>query len=282
MSIIDSDGAAQGVASGTATNPHSANGANTHRDGANGNARDRAKARRNDSPGAHAAQPSGELSDDHKKKLRGILPAIIEARPYSTVNDSLTLETLGFQGSTRPALLIPWRNVDGEIGGYQIRPNVAAKIRGKDQKYLFPAGRKNFADVPSVCLASIGDPKKPLWIVEGPIKADYLASQGACAIGLAGVAGWHCTNVEGGKTAIPCFRSIALNGRRVYVAFDSDLQHNPTIRKQAIELRNFLESKKALVSFVVIPDDDNGNKQGPDDFINNGGTLEQLQSFAVS
>ena len=33
---------------------------------------------------------------------------------------------------------------------------------------------------------------------------------------------------------------------------------------------------------MIIPDDENGEKQGPDDFINNGGTLEQLQSFAVS
>jgi hypothetical protein len=285
MSIIDSDAAAQGVASGTATFPNSANGAhsngNGNGNGANGDARDRAKARRLDSPAAHAARPSGELSDEHKEKLRRILPALIEARPYSTVNDSLTLETLGFLPSMNPALLIAWRNVDGEIGGYQIRPNVAPKFKGKEQKYLFPKGRKNFADVPPACLASIGDPKKPLWIVENPIRADYLASQGACAIGLAGVSGWHRTNVEGGKTAIACFRSIALNGRVVYICFDSDLKHNATIRKQAIELRNFLESKGARVFFVVIPDADNGEKQGPDDFINNGGTLEQLQSFAV-
>lgn len=224
---------------------------------------------------------TGELSDTHKTKLATISSQVIVDRGYETIKDSPTLEGLGFLRSMNPALLIPWRNVHGEIGGYQIRPDVAPKFKGKVQKYFFPKGRKNFADVPPCCVSDLGNPKKPLWIVEGPIKADSLASLGACVLGLAGVSGWHYTNEEGGKTAISCFKEIALNGRAVYICFDSDLKHKPTIRQQALELKKYLESRGAKVYIVDIPDGEKGEKQGPDDFLSSGGTLEQLQSFAV-
>jgi P4 family phage/plasmid primase-like protien len=233
--------------------------------------------------GEAAQMPHGELSNTHKEKLKGISAEVIEARGYATEKESGPLEELGFSKACNPALVIPWRNVFGEIGGYQIRPDAPLPdLKGKPRKYLFPAGRKNFADVPPICLADLTNPKKPLWIVEGPIKADFLASLGACVIGLAGVPGWIHTNEDGTKTAIPCFREIGLNGRAVYICFDSDLKHKPAVYKQAVELKNYLESKGARVFIIGIPDAPNGEKQGPDDFLQNSGTFEELQSYVIT
>lgn len=132
--------------------------------------------------------------------------------------------------------------------------------------------------MPPRCRKDLKNPKKPLWIVEGAIKADFLASQGACAIGLAGVSGWMHTNEDGTKTAIPCFREIGLTERAVYICFDSDLKDKPAVFKQGTELKNLLESKGARVFLIGIPHAPDGGKQGPDDFLQNGGTLEELQS----
>lgn len=223
------------------------------------------------------------LSETHKEKLALVSPDVIRDRGYSTVTDSHTLEALGFPKSQNPALLIPWWNVDGSIGGYQIRPDAPMlDSKGRAQKYLFPKGHKNFADVPTCCRPDLANPQKPLWIVEGAIKADYLASQGVCAVGLAGVSGWRHTNSDGGKTTIPCFHDIALNNRAVYIAFDSDSKEKQTVFKQARELMNRLELKGARCLFVGIPEGPNGEKQGPDDYLRNGGTIEGLQSYVVT
>jgi putative DNA primase/helicase len=248
-------------------------------------ARSRAQANAADSYAGQtlsASPPRGLDSDSHRAKLAGISEEIIAERGYATVKDSATLEQLGFPKSMNPALLIPWQSVDGQRVEYQIRPDVPPKFNGKPQKYLVPKGRKNFADVPPRCRPDLDNPRKPLWIVEGPIKADYLASQGACAIGLAGVSGWRHTNESGGKTAIPCFQEIALNNRAVYLCFDSDLKHKDQVFTQAISLKSFLESKGARVFVVEIPDALDGEKQGPDDFLNSGGTLEELMGYVTT
>lgn len=247
---------------------------------ADGNdARGRSKARRLDSPHVYAgAAPASPLSEAHLHKLRGVSPEVRDARGYASIKDGLALESLGFPPSMNPALLIPWHDVDGGVS-YQIRPNVPLP---DGPKYLFAKGHRNRLDVPPTCRADLGNPRKPLWIAEGAIKPDYLASRGACAVGTAGVTGWRGTNEQGGKNALACFDSVALNDRAVYICSDSDIKHNANVAKQAHDLRRFLESKRARVLFVLIPDGPNGEKQGPDDFLNAGGTLEELTSFAAS
>ena len=49
-------------------------------------------------------------------------------------------------------------------------------------------------------------------------------SKGLCCIALLGVWSWRETNEHGGKTALPDWELIALNGRDVYITFDSDAQ----------------------------------------------------------
>lgn len=63
----------------------------------------------------------------------------------------------------------------------------------------------------------------PLLITEGVRKADAAVSVGLCCVALMGTWCWRGTNDAGGKTLLADFESIALNGRTVYVVFDSDV-----------------------------------------------------------
>ena len=98
-------------------------------------------------------------------------------------------------------------------------------------------------DVHPSVRSMLGDPDKPLWVTEGIKKADSLVSRGCCAIALLGVWNWRGTNDAGGKIALPDWESVALNGRKVYICFDSDVMTNPQVYKALVRLKAFLESR---------------------------------------
>jgi hypothetical protein len=223
-------------------------------------------------------QSGGTFSEKQVVKLAMLLPEVIEERGYKSIPDTggKALDDLGFPSGCAPALLIPLHDVHGTPRGYQVRLDVPMERYKKPARYLFPRGQRNFISVPPRCQKNLSNPKKPLWITEGSIKADALASKGVSAIGLAGVAGWQGTNDEGGKTALACWKSIALNDRAVYLALDSDALTNLTVRKQRSDLKRYLEGRSARVFLVEVPSAPNGSKQGVDDFFANGGTIEEL------
>jgi P4 family phage/plasmid primase-like protien len=256
----------------------------SHSNGANGNPRDRARANAQDvfnTTGAAPEIPREVTCETHKTKLRMISDDVIKARQYATVTDSVTLEYLDFPKGQATALLIPWWNVFGKIGGYQIRPNIPLpdkEKRGKFVKYLFPQGRKNFLDVSPKCQPDLGNPKIPFYITESPIKGDSLVSQGLCAGALAGVS-WKWTNEEDGNTALACFDSIATKGRTFYLVPDSDYKTNKAVRAQINALARYLKSRGAKVLIIELPDAPDGTKQGADDYFDAGGTLGEFHSF---
>jgi hypothetical protein len=62
-------------------------------------------------------------------------------------------------------------------------------------------------------------------------------------VGLLGVWNWRGTNEHGGKVALPEWDLIALNGRQVYIVFDSDVMLKPQVHAALERLKNFLEVK---------------------------------------
>ncbi|HSK83215.1 MAG TPA: hypothetical protein VK902_07380 [Rubrobacter sp.] len=54
---------------------------------------------------------------------------------------------------------------------------------------------------------------------------------------------WRGANEKGGKVALPDWEHIALNGRKVYVAFDSDVMLKPQVHKALRRLKAFLEKR---------------------------------------
>jgi hypothetical protein len=105
-------------------------------------------------------------------------------------------------------------------------------------------------DVPPGTRPHLGNPAIPLWITEGIRKADSGASRGLAIIALLGVWNWRGTNSAGGKVVLPDWECIALNGRPVYLAFDSDAMTNAQVAKALRRLGAFLTSRKADVRYV--------------------------------
>jgi hypothetical protein len=128
----------------------------------------------------------------------------------------------------------------------------------------------------------LGDPSIPLWITEGIKKGDSLTSRGLCTVTLLGVWNWRETNEHGGKTALPEWEDIALNERRVFVVYDSDVVLKPQVHKALSRLKSFLESRGAEVHVVYLPHGEGGKKQGVDDYFVAGHRVDDLFSHATT
>src|SRR5215217_2910130 len=222
------------------------------------------------------------LSPTHKRMLfedSCLSARVAVKRGYRTVTRKAELERLGFGRSQRnvPALLVPIYGPTGEISLYQSRPD-EPRIgkRGKPVKYETPAGASMALDVHPFCRDQLGDPKTPLFITEGVKKGDALASSGLCAVALIGVWNFRGTNEHGGKTALSDWEYVAFNSRRVYIVFDSDVMEKSEVHAALSRLKAFLESRGAAVSLIYLPPGDSGAKQGVDDYLAAGGTVDDL------
>jgi hypothetical protein len=124
----------------------------------------------------------------------------------------------------------------------------------------------------------LGDPSVPLWVTEGSKKADALASQGACVISLTGVWGFKGRNEFGGITMLADWDFITLKGRRVNLAFDSDIVDKSEVQKALQRLAQHLENKQAKIFIVRVPGG-NGAKVGVDDYLAGGHTLADAEAL---
>jgi hypothetical protein len=230
---------------------------------------------------------SGEAADE----VLGLLPEhaaliaasaisseVASARGYRSATSEKELADLGFSKAQRlPGLVFPVRDVNGSIAFYQLRPDQPRLAKnGKAIKYETPYGAALVVDVPPAARGDIKDPATALYITEGARKADSAVSRGLCCVSLNGVYGWRGTNKKTGKTVLACWESIALNGRPVYICFDSDVTTKPEVAEALGRLRKFLESKGARVTIITLPAGPGGCKVGLDDFFAAGHGVEEL------
>jgi hypothetical protein len=219
------------------------------------------------------------LSQSHIEFLRkrAVADDVAAARGYRTALKKSELAALGFGRSQQlaPALVIPIWSVRRAVESYVLRPgNPRLNERGKVRKYEMRAGARMAIDAHPFLTGSpdgapplIADPHVPLFVTEGPPKADAALSVGICCVALLGVWNWRGSNEAGGKTALADWESVALDGRRVYLAFDSDAMENPHVHGALVRLKSFLESRHAEVRVIYLPPGEHGEKVGLDDFI---------------
>ncbi|MGC4192906.1 MAG: DUF3854 domain-containing protein [Thermomicrobiales bacterium] len=213
----------------------------------------------------------------------GIDPDVVVARGYRSITTKAEMQRLGFSASQArvPALLIPVHDVLGQIATYQARPDEPRIRDGKPLKYETPRGSHMVLDVPPGCRTLLGDPSIPLFITEGARKADAAASHDLCCIAVLGVWNWRGTNAQGGKVALPDFEVVALNGRDVYLVFDSDVVTKPAVRKALDRLAAMLRTRGATVRIIQLPAGPGGVKVGLDDFLVGSHTVTDLLAHVV-
>ncbi len=228
----------------------------------------------------------GDLLPRHEKILEAsaIDSDVRSARGYRSVSVKAELRGFGFgvPQCRVPALLIPVRDVHGEIATYQIRPDEPRIKNGKAIKYETPGGSRMVLDVPPAARERVGDPSVPLFITEGAKKADSAVSIGLCCIALLGVWNWRGTNGLGGKTALPDWEVIALEKRDVFIVFDSDVMTKSAVHSALVRLKAFLESRKAIVHVIYLPSEEGGVKVGLDDYLAKGHACDDLLALATS
>jgi putative DNA primase/helicase len=221
-----------------------------------------------------------KLDSLHYSILRtdsSISPEIMEKRGYRSITaDKLAiLKWLGFSEKHGCGLLIPVRDIDGNIVSCQVRfdrpvmhedPKTGKR---KKLRYLSPSGMDLRVDFPDRPLPEGGT----IWIVEGMKKADSLRSRGIYAIAIIGV--WGAV----GKQARKDLNAIEWADREVIVCFDSDVASNPHVRKAEGATVKLFEELGATVYTVRLPDAPDGTKTGVDDFLAGGGTLDDLMAL---
>lgn len=225
------------------------------------------------------------LATAHREMLAAscISPETIKARGYFTVTKKGDLERLGFGENQRhiPGLLIPVWSVAGEVAGYQFRSDRPRLKDGKPVKYEMPRAARMALDVPPEAREALGDPATSLYITEGIKKADAAVGKGLCCIALLGVWNWRGKNDDGGLTALADWESIALNQRRVFICFDSDVMEKREVHSALSRLKRFLESRKAVVRVIYLPSSSDGKKVGLDDYFAAGWDADHLLELAT-
>lgn len=209
----------------------------------------------------------------------GITPEHAHARGYVTVDTKVRLEGLNITKAGRriPGLLVPQLRPDGSTWGYQYRPDEPRERDGKPVKYETPMGQRNGIDVPPGVAEHLDDPTVPLWVTEGVKKADAGAEAGLCIVALPGVWSWVGSNSKGGKVAVPDWRDIALNGRRVVLAFDGDVARKKRVHEALGALAAYLSTKGAEVEYLHLPDE--ADKVGLDDYLVAGHSVDELRTL---
>ncbi len=204
---------------------------------------------------------------------------IIDLRGYFTARTLKELEAIGFRGVREeqlPGVVIPIYGVDGDIVYYQYRPDVPRiNNDGRPVKYESLPNQPPRIDVGPTPYG-IDDPSIPLLITEGIKKVDSAAVRGICAIGLIGVWNWRGKNASGGSMELADWDRIAIKGRIIYIAFDSDVMVKPSVKQALRRLAGILKRRGAKeIRPIVMPHFGDG-KTGIDDWFAAGRTPQEL------
>ena len=232
--------------------------------------------------------PFPGLSDAHYDHLKtsAIDDVIITARGYVSVGGLGVWQALGApplsRGAKTDGIGFPiFRLGKAPPHSWIMRPDRPRAPKGKLIKYECAPTIPNCFDVLPQYQAALADPTIPIWITEGAKKADALASAYGGAIvpiNENGVWGFRSTNPLGGKAIIPDFDEIAWNGRRVVLAFDSDVVRKPQVMTALRRLGAILHVRGAAEILALLLPQVGSDKIGVDDYLAAGKTTADIDA----
>lgn len=156
---------------------------------------------------------------------------------------------------------IPYFDLDGEQTEFfryryleSTKTGVDKLTDAKDRKYGQPAGSGNHLYLPPLMGGSnwrtvASNPKIPLYITEGELKAACATKLGIPTIGLGGA--WNFKSKR--SSLLPMFEEFEWEGRTVYICYDSDAATNPQVKKGEDVLAFKLKQLGASPRIVRLP-----------------------------
>jgi len=132
--------------------------------------------------------------------------------------------------------------------------------------YVHPSQRHLIDDI-GVSVIFVEGIKKALSI----ISAARAAGTAVLVVAISGVWNWLSD-----KKPIPDMFDIPMEGREVYVCFDSDVFSNPDVSNAARRFAGHLIGRGAVVYLCYLPDQADGSKTGADDFLAGGHIYREL------
>lgn len=184
-----------------------------------------------------------------------------------------------------PALYIPYFDLRGKPVPDMHRVRYLGDTSSgfeRGRKYDQPKGVPPFAYFPrAIQWAKIAsDPRLPIFITEGELKAACGWKFGLSVIGLGGVWSWRTKNL--GLSLLPALAEVDWTKRATQLVFDSDVAFNADVRIAIQHLGKELAGRGAQVRLIRLPQEE--GKVGLDDFLVKHGLkafneLERLPLF---
>jgi hypothetical protein len=224
-------------------------------------------------------------SDRHTLEVgSAISREVLEENSVRTITYGSELPE-GFSGRQRnrvPGILFTVTRPNGKVD-WIYRPDVSdpdnpglkyearCKALGSPGNVLaIPAGQRHLLDDVSVPVIFVEGIKKMLSIVSVARQAGAVV----LVVGIPGVWNW----MSEGRPIADMF-DIRVEGRKVYVCFDSDVFRNPDVSDAARRFAGHLIGRGALVYLCYLPDQADGSKTGADDFLAGGHSFQDLMSL---
>jgi hypothetical protein len=215
------------------------------------------------------------LSPEHRRTLEvgsAITRKVLEENCVRSVVHGRELPE-GFSGRQRKrgsGILFTNPRPNGETG-YSFRPD-DPDPKNPGRKYEQPCkalgAPGNVLALPAEVQHLIADTSVPVVFVEGikkmlaVVSAARRAGAVVLVIAISGVWNW----LSEGKP-IADMLDIPVEGREVYIGFDSDVFRNPGVGDAARGLWRHLQGRGATVYLSYLPDQTDGSKTGADDFL---------------
>ena len=191
---------------------------------------------------------------------------------------SLKIEYFDVDG--KPAIDWPQSNPFYRIRYLEVGTGFDTLSEKKEARYVQEPGTapvayfpRNQPDWPTLVANSF----HPLIITEGELKAAKACKEGFPTIGIGGVYNWRANKL--GLPWLPSMDTVVWAKRNVYIVYDSDYKSNAMVCHALRELAEELHLRGSFVHLVNLPQIDETEKVGLDDFLvqEGGSAAEQLR-----
>lgn len=206
------------------------------------------------------------------RKLEGSALTAAHARRLGLI-PSTAVEMGSYGLPAAGAFVIPYFSMEGRPTSFYRARYVEDTRRGFDAltgkkalRYIQPGNSVTEVYLPPLIdWREVAAAEYPILITEGELKAACATAHGLPTVGLGGV--WSFQSSKHNTPLLPIFKALGLDGREVFIVFDSDAVTNPNVVAAELRLAQRLTEAGAIVKIARLPSLEDTQKVGLDDYI---------------